>query len=94
MSICDDCIKADVCITYLEEPDLTELPKFACLNAVKSRRGVWVPYNTIDGFTKRATCTNCGYVRKAGTGCSLDVDNLPKFCEGCGASMMKGGVNK
>lgn len=53
----------------------------------KRPHGEWKPYTTIDGYTKHATCTNCGYKRKVGIGCSLDEKNLPKFCEGCGADM-------
>lgn len=53
--------------------------------------GEWIPYTTIDGYTKHATCTNCGFERKVGVGCSLDIDNLPKFCENCGSDNRKKG---
>lgn len=66
----------------MEDIEIPEIP-----------HGKWIPYTTIDGYTKHATCTNCGYKRKVGMGCSLDIDNLPKFCEGCGAIMEKGGAD-
>lgn len=58
--------------------------------------GEWELFTTIDGYTKHATCTKCGYKRKVGMGCSLDINNLPKFCENCGADMRKkeGGEDK
>ena len=64
------------------------------LPEIERPHGEWIPYTTIDGYTKHATCTNCGYERKVGIGCSLDTDNLPKFCEGCGADMRKEGGEK
>lgn len=57
--------------------------------ALELPHGEWVPYTTIDGYTTHATCTNCGYERKVSKGCSLDVNELPKFCENCGADMRK-----
>lgn len=51
--------------------------------------GKWTTFTTIDGYTKYATCSCCGYERKVGIGCSLDENNLPKFCESCGSDNRK-----
>lgn len=67
---------------FMVKYDIEEAP------TIELPHGEWKSlYTTIDGFTKSVTCSCCGYERGAGPGCSLDVENLPKFCEGCGADM-------
>lgn len=87
MANCLTCIHQEVC---KERMEIFNLPNIACQYEAHELVGEWKPYTTIDGYTKYATCTNCGFERKVGVGCSLDIDNLPKFCENCRAKMRKG----
>ena len=73
----------------------------AILNAVKDAipykerpHGEWIPHTTIDGYTTHVTCSSCGWNRKAGQYCSLNLDNLPKYCENCGSDNRKKGDPK
>lgn len=54
-------------------------------------RGEWILHTTIDGYTTHATCSSCGWNRKAGQYCSLNLDNMPKYCENCGSDNRKEG---
>ena len=66
------------------------LDDLAHLEPEEVKQGEWITNTTIDGYTTHANCSCCGYERRVGRGCSLDLDNLPNFCEKCGARM-KGG---
>lgn len=85
MSICESCIKADVCLTYFVEPEVTELPNFSCMNAVKEQpHGKWI-YREY-----RYRCSCCGemaiyhYLIRP-------LPHLTDFCPNCGADMRKEG---
>ena len=88
----DICIKQAPTIKTFILADIEEQYKKGLEKGLEERpHGEWKTFTTIDGYTKHATCTNCGYKRKVGIGCSLDEQNLPKYCESCGAEMRKEG---
>lgn len=77
---CENCIKNDVCISYLEDHEEGEA-NYCSFYEEKRPQGKWIEEKW--GYLTSYRCSNCG----------MDGSDLWYFCHNCGSDNRKRGDN-